>query len=91
MKRETINQILDLRFANKTYEEIAATVGYTPRTVGRVLGKHRADLALMHSQWLELNNETPKRSPKPVHPSRHHPASTSRGTEHPQILRYSNR
>ncbi|MDB6054281.1 MAG: hypothetical protein JWN25_1804 [Verrucomicrobiales bacterium] len=57
MQRETINQILELRFANKTYEEIAATVGYTPRTVGRVLGKHRADLALMHSQWLELNNE----------------------------------
>ncbi|MDB6053302.1 MAG: hypothetical protein JWN25_825 [Verrucomicrobiales bacterium] len=57
MQRETINQILELRFANKTYEEISATVGYTPRTVGRVLGKHRADLALMHSQWLELNNE----------------------------------
>ncbi|MDB6055121.1 MAG: hypothetical protein JWN25_2644 [Verrucomicrobiales bacterium] len=57
MQRETINQILDLRFANKTYEEIAATVGYAPRTVGRVLGKHRADLALRHSQWLELNNE----------------------------------
>ncbi|MDB6056130.1 MAG: hypothetical protein JWN25_3653 [Verrucomicrobiales bacterium] len=57
MKRETINQILELRFANKTYEEIAATVGYTPRTIGRVLGKHRADLALMHSQWLEVNNE----------------------------------
>ena len=57
MQRETINQILELRFANKTYEEIAATVGYTPRTVGRVLGQHRADLALMHSQWLEVNNE----------------------------------
>ncbi|MDB6053812.1 MAG: hypothetical protein JWN25_1335 [Verrucomicrobiales bacterium] len=57
MQRETINQILELRFANKTYEEIAATIGYTPRTVGRVLGKHRADLALMHSQLLELNNE----------------------------------
>jgi hypothetical protein len=57
MERQTINQILDLRFANKTYEEIATTVGYTARTVGRVLGKHRADLALMHSQWLELSNE----------------------------------
>src|SRR4051812_32281973 len=57
MKRETINQILDLRFAKKTYEEIAAIVGYTPRTVGRVLSSHRADLALMHSQWLELTNE----------------------------------
>jgi alkylated DNA nucleotide flippase Atl1 len=57
MERETINQILDLRFAKKTYEEIAATVGYTTRTVGRVLGRHRADLALMHSQWLELTNE----------------------------------
>jgi hypothetical protein len=57
MERENINQILDLRFAKKTYEEIAATVGYTTRTIGRVLSSHRADLALMHSQWLELTNE----------------------------------